>query len=90
MTRHHAVRMAADAFQLTIVFTIVPVIPLAIVQAHLMYGVWAALIVAMLFYGGFPSALGGLMWVSLTRKRGTICETTAAPTASRANEVAGA
>lgn len=65
--------MVIDAFQLTVVFTVVPVIPLAVIEVHLAWGVWGSLITVMLFYGGFPSVLGMLMWVTLTRKRGTTC-----------------
>jgi hypothetical protein len=67
--RRHTAKVVNDAVQLTIVFTIVPVIPFTVLEVHLAYGVWGSLATAMLFYGGYPSVFGALMWMHCTRKK---------------------
>lgn len=66
--RQHTVRMAADAVQLTIVFTIVPVIPFTILEIHLAYGAWGSMVMAMIFYVGYPLSFGALMWRTCSGK----------------------
>lgn len=59
--------MAAAAFELTIVFTILPVIPYTMLVAEAHYGAGAMTVVAALFYGVFPLMFGIRMWVYCSR-----------------------
>lgn len=60
--------MAADAFQLVIVFTVVPVLPFTVLQAHHFCGSAGACVAAALLYGGYPAAFGALMWMEQSKQ----------------------
>lgn len=67
--KKHTLLVAGDAFQLAVVFTIVPVIPFTALEAQVRFGTGALATVLALFYLGYPSAFGALMWVSQSRSK---------------------
>ena len=61
--------MAAAAFQLTVVFSIIPVLPAAVLLAQERYGLLAALLLTLLWYVGYPLFFGALMWRHLAPEK---------------------
>ena len=59
--------MASAAFQLTVVFSIIPVIPWAVALVQQRYGVTGAVGMMIMWYLLYPLGFAALMWVSLSR-----------------------
>jgi hypothetical protein len=59
--------MVSAAFQLTIVFSIIPVIPWAVALIQQRYGIAGATGMMVMWYLLYPLGFGALMWVSLSR-----------------------
>lgn len=54
--------MAAAAFQLTVVFSVIPFLPTVVMLAQERYGLRVSLPLAALWYAGYPLFFGILMW----------------------------
>ncbi len=61
--------MAAAAFQLTVVFSVIPFLPVVVMMTWERYGLSASMSMAALWYVGYPLFFGALMWRHLNPER---------------------
>lgn len=61
--------MAAAAFQLTVVFSVIPFLPAVVMLAQERYGLSASVCLAAVWYIGYPLFFGALMWRHLDPTR---------------------